>query len=141
MSKTNRIFTFLLAAILLISSLALPSNASLESDAETISPRWTNAGDLSITLKKVNGKIQIKIEVTGYTGTTFSSGEVALLKTSGTNTGLVKSWDRLYSNSRTFTFTDNSVTATSGTYKVNFSIKALRNGVGETISGTATLTV
>lgn len=141
MSKTSRIFTILLTVILVVSSITLPSSAAMTDDTDIVSPRYTNAHNVTVQLSKSNGKVVITIRVYGYTGTTFSSGEVALLKTSGSNTGLVKSWDRLYSNTATYVFTDNSTTATSGTYKVNFSIKALRNGVGETISGSDTLTV
>lgn len=141
MSKQKHIFIILLTVILVMSSITLPSSAAIKDDTETIKPLYTNVSDANIQLTKSNGKIVIVIRVTGKSGTTFSSGEIALLKTSGSNTGLVKSWDRLYSNTATYVFTDSSTTATSGTYKVNFSIKALRNGVGETISGSDTLTV
>lgn len=141
MSKNYRILTLLLTVLLITSGTILPSYAAITDVPETIVPFWTNASNVIVDLKKASGKVVITITVNGLSGTKFSSGEVALLKTSGTNTGLVKSWDRLYSNSATYVFTDSSTTATSGTYKVNFSIKALRNGVGETISGSDTLTV
>ena len=141
MSKFKKILTVILSAVLVMSHLVLPTSAAIKDDENIVQPMYTNASDVNVTLSKSNGKIVIKITVVGYSGTKFSSGEVALLKTSGSNTGLVKSWDRLYSNSATYVFTDSSTTATSGTYKVNFSIKALRNGVGETISGSDTLTV
>ena len=141
MSKIKRISTILLSVVLTISYLALPTSAAFDSSGDILHPMYTNVNNATISLDKINDKIVITIRVYGLSGTRFSSGEVALLKTSGTNTGLVQSWDRLSSSTTTFIFTDNSTTATSGTYKVNFSIKALRNGVGETISGSDTLTV
>lgn len=141
MSKRSRIITILLTVILVISSITLPSSAAIKDDGETVSPLYTNVVGVNVDLTKVNGKVVITININGKAGTVFSSGEVALLKTSGSNTGLVKSWDRLYSNSSTFVFTDNSTTATTGTYKVNLFIKSLNSGYGETITGSDTLTV
>lgn len=141
MSKIIRFCAILISATLILSSTVSPCFAAIKEDADIVSPMYNNVAGVSVNLSKSNGKVVITITVSGKSGTTFSSGEVALLKTSGSNTGLVKSWDRLYSNTATYVFTDSSTTATSGTYKVNFSIKALRNGVGETISGSDTLTV
>ena len=140
MSKNKRIFTILIVVLLILSSItALPSSAAIKDDTDIVSPMYDNVSGVSISLSKANGKIVISIKVTGKTGTTFSNGSVRLFKTSGSNTGLVTRWDRLSSSSSVFTFTDNSMTAESGSYKVNFSIKAVKNGVVESISTSDTV--
>lgn len=140
MSKNKRIFTILIVVLLILSSItALPSSAAIKDDTDIVSPMYDNVSGVSISLSKANGKIVISIKVTGKTGTTFSNGSVRLFKTSGSNTGLVARWDRLSSSSSVFTFTDNSMTAESGSYKVNFSIKAVKNGVVESISTSDTV--
>ena len=140
MSKSKRFFTILLTVLLILSSMTvLPTAAAIKDDSDIALPMYDNVSSVSIDLSKSNGKVVITIRVTGKTGTTFSNGSVRLLKTSGSNTGIVARWDRLSSSSSVFTFTDNSTTAESGSYQVNFSIKAVRNSVVESISTSDTV--
>lgn len=139
MSKIRKISTVILSVVIVLSYLTLPISAVLNTNQTLVQPRYTNASSVSVKLSKSNGKIVIKITVVGYSGTTFSNGNVSLYKTSGSNTGLVKSWTRLSSSSSIYIFSDNSTTAESGSYTVYFSIKAVRNGVVESISTSDTV--
>ena len=140
MSKTKRIFTTLITVLLILSSTAaLPTFATIKGDTDIVSPMYDNVNGVSIDLSKSNGKLVITIRVTGKSGTTFSNGSVRLFKTSGSDTGIITRWDRLSSSSSIFIFTDNSITATSDSYQVNFSIKAVRNGIVESISASDTI--
>ena len=139
MFKFKHFFTLILTAVIIVSNMGLPITAALKDDTDIVSPMYTNVQSVKVELTKSNGKVVITIKVTGYSDTTFSNGSVRLFKTSGSNTGLVTRWDRLSSSSSVFTFTDNSTTAESGSYQVNFSIKAVKNGVVESISTSDTV--
>ena len=139
MFKFKHFLTLILTAVIIVSNMSLPITAALKDDSDIVSPMYTNVQSVKVEVTKSSSKVVITIKVTGYSGTTFSNGSVRLLKTSGSNTGLVTRWDRLSSSSSVFTFTDNSTTAESGSYQVNFSIKAVKNGVVESISTSDTV--
>lgn len=137
--KAKKFFIAFLSVLLAVSMVTAPVCADgvdfgTASDDPGIEPRWQNTMATAAALDFDGSTIYISFSVTGYSGTTFSNGTVTLLKYSGDNVGVVKVWTGLSSNSNIFDFSDDSLTATSGTYRVHLSITATRNGVSETIT-------
>lgn len=138
--KTKKIFTAILSAVLAVSMIAAPVYANgIDARAVIvepgIEPQWQNVGATAAALSFNGSTISISFVVTAYSGTTFSSGTVFLIKLTGSDTGIIKKWSGLSSNTNYFSFDDNSQTVTStGTYRVLLLITATRNGVSETIT-------
>ncbi len=102
--------------------------------------RWTNVLTVSSSLTFSSGKANIYFRVVGRTGTTYTNGTVKLKKIVGGVETTVATWSGLSGSSKTFVFSDNTVSVTSGTYKATLVIYAVRNGVSEKIEAEATAT-
>ena len=102
--------------------------------------RWTNVSSVSSGLTFSSGKANISFRIFGKTGTTYTNGTVKLLKIVGGNETTVATWGGLSGTNKTFVFTDNTVSVTSGTYKTTLVIYAVRNGISEKIEADATAT-
>lgn len=141
LKKYRKFFSVVLICAVLMSMFITPlkaidvgmDNAEIQMDS-IVQPRWTNVYVTDITLGHNDGKIDISITMSGYSGTTFSNGTIVLQKVNGSSLSLIKTWRNLSSDSRDFEFTDNSKSYTSGTYRVAITITATRNGVSETIT-------
>ncbi len=128
-----------LTVTLLVSILSMPLNAVsigsvTQSSEYEIEPLWDNANAVRLTVDLSNSKIKLSITASGYAGTQFKNGTVTLEKISGSGCGTIKTWNNLSSNSNIFTFSDSSVSRTSGTYRLKISITAVRNGNEERIT-------
>ena len=134
MFKTKRkILSVILALVLTSLTMAQPISAAIV-DESIIEPQWQNATNMVLVVGVNTPQIQVKVTVTGRTGTTYHSGTAVLEKISGSNCGTVKIWTNISSNTPVLQFTDNTVTRTSGTYRLTFTVTTVRNGVSETIS-------
>ncbi|MBR7032078.1 MAG: hypothetical protein IKI03_00415 [Clostridia bacterium] len=102
--------------------------------------RWTNVNSVISSLDFDNGKADIYFEVRGKSGTTFNLGAVKLKKISGGTETDIIAWYGLNGTSSTFTFSNNTVSVTHGTYKAMLVIYAIRNGVWEKIEAEVTST-
>lgn len=137
--KIKKVFTTILSAMLAVSIIVAPvcangvdARAVVEPDIE---PQWQNTMATAAALSFNGSTISISFVVTAYSGTTFSNGTIFLIKLTGSDTGIIKKWSGLSSNTNYFSFDDNSQTVTSsGTYRVLLLITATRNGVSEQIT-------
>ena len=107
----------------------------------SIQPFWNNVRTVSLAFDCENSNIYISLKITGLAGTTFKNGVIKLEKIAGNDTGVKKTWTKLSSSKNIFSFIDESVPAQSGTYRVTYSIDAVRNGVTENINGTRDLKI
>lgn len=131
----NAILSASLAAVLAVSPVCANGiDAKAVVIEPEIEPQWKNVGATAATLDFDGSTIFIDFTVTAYSGTTFSDGVVGLFKLTGDDAGLVKRWTGLSASTPYFFFTDDSLTATKGTYRVQLSITATRNGVSEVIT-------
>ncbi len=137
-TKTRKIFTAILSLMLAVSMMAAPVysvgidyRAVVDPDIE---PQWQNTMATATTLTFDGTLVSIKSVITGYSGTTFSNGSVILTKLTGTGAGTQVKWTGLSSSTNIFKFSNKSITATSGMYRVNVRITATRNGVSEIIT-------
>ena len=113
---------------------------SEESSDATNHLRWSNVSGVSSGLTFSSGKANISFRVFGKTGTTYTNGTVKLKKIVGSVETTVATWSGLSGSTKTFAFSDNTVSVTSGTYKATLVIYAVRNGVSEKIEAEATAT-
>lgn len=137
--KSKKIFTAIMSAALVAVMLVSPVCANgIDARAVVvepgIEPQWKNTMATEAALDFDGSIIVIDFTVTAYLGTTFSNGTVALFKLTGEDSGLVKRWTGLSASTPYFLFSDDSLTATKGTYRVQLSITATRNGVSEVIT-------
>ena len=132
--KRNKIFSVIITVSLLLSLMTHTISAAYVDDGIVIQPQWQNVTNMVLILTLDNPEIYLKVTVTGLLGTTYQNGTVVLEKISGSNCGIVKRWSGISSSSNILTFTDNSATRTSGTYKLTFTATAIRNGISETVS-------
>lgn len=152
---SKKIIITLFAITLLVTSLVTPICAdgaaethfrlNPEEEMMAVIPgneiQWNNVSSARVTLVFTNtGKADISIRISGRAGTTFSNGTVKLEKINGNTTTTIATWRNLSSSSTTFTFNNDSVAVTSGTYKVSITIYAVRNGVSEKIETSKTST-
>lgn len=137
--KARKIFTAILSLVLAVSMIAAPVCANgidvravaLEPGIE---PQWKNVGAATVALGFDGSTIVISTVVTAYTGTTFSGGVVLLTKLTGEGAGTTTRWTGLSSSTNIFKFSNYSLTATRGLYRLNFRLIATRNGVSEVIN-------
>ncbi len=149
MSKIkNRSTAILLSFILLFTTLiqplqALQSSGQDEKGDDGVSPQsygiqplWENARTFSVTLDCSGTYIEIDVSATAQLGTTYRYGYVKLEKLSGYNIGLVKEWQLLSSSTNIFGFSDNSIKAETGKYKLTAKVQAVRFGVVDKLEDT-----
>ena len=132
--KNTKILSTALILILLSTLMTHPIYAATNYGEPLIEPQWKNTTGLNITLNVNNPQINLSIIATSYAGTTYNNGVAVLEKISGSNCGTVKTWTGISSNTSILSFSDNTVTRTSGTYRLTFTVTTVRNGVSETIS-------
>ena len=105
---------------------ALPNNDGIQ---------YVNVTEKKVEISAYNYLI-IDIELKALSGTAYYNGNVKITKITGSNTGVVANWTGLNSSSSTLTFYDDSITADYGTYVLEFSILAIRNGKMDVINET-----
>ena len=132
--KLNKIIAIALNLVLLFSFMTHPLYAATRQEETPIMPQWQNATNMILSVDLTSPQIKVSATVTGFLGTTYSNGSAVLEKISGSNCGTVKTWTNISSNTPVLQFTDNTVTRTSGTYRLTFTVTTVRNGVSETIS-------
>ena len=102
--------------------------------------RWTNVNQTTSSLTFESGKANIDFRIFGKTGTTYTNGTAKLVKIVGGNETPVATWSGLSGTSKTYVFSSNSVSVTSGTYKATLVIYAARYGLYEKIELEVTAT-
>lgn len=139
--KTNKILSAIIILTMIFSMAVQPLYAVGSAEINAVGnpgaePYWTNVATVNLTLSLKNPQININISATGRLGTTYKNGKVVLEKISGSDCGPVKEWTGISSNSAVLQFNDTSVTRTKGTYRLTFTVTAVRNGVSEDITQT-----
>ena len=102
--------------------------------------RWTNITHTFSSLSFENGKAVIDFIITGKTGTTYTNGQVKLVKINGSTETSVATWSGLSGTGPNYEFYNDHVSVTSGTYKVTLVIYAARYGLYEKIELSSTAT-
>lgn len=125
----KRLAALMLALIVMSASITVPVSA-LEVEETQVQPRWQHVTSVGLILNVESNPIYISVSVAGATGTTYSNGTVRLLR-DGVQ---IAKWTGLSATTPFFNFSNNSITRRSGSYELQFSIVATRNGVSETIS-------
>ncbi len=150
MSNIKSKFIAIVLSIATLSSIAvLPFYAidNIESNSNTeivlnesgITPYWDNARMVTLTFDRANSNFLVKLTITGREGTTYKNGTISITCLTLPLAPIL--FTGLSGSSSLFSFVDNSKPATvSGTYRVSFSIDAVRNGVTEKISDYKDLT-
>ena len=102
--------------------------------------RWTNITDTDKYLYFSNGKAVISFRIYGKTGTTYTNGQVKLVKINGSTETTVATWSGLSGTGPDYEFYNDHVSVTSGTYKATLVIYAARYGLYEKIELSKTAT-
>ena len=148
MSEIKRKSLLIFLSIMLLAAMFIQPLQALEelSCTETaanpnnsgIDLQWQNAESFTITLDCSDSTAYIHATIVSVKGTTYKNGTVTLEKISGSNCGVKKTWNNLSGTSRIFSFHDESVSLSSGTYKLTVTIDTVRNGSSETITASKT---
>ena len=152
MSKIRSKFMAAFLSVAMLSTIAVcPIQAAESSNQEdhieiilnengsSIVPYWNNVNTVTLTFDRANSNFLVSITVAGRSGTTYKNGTVSITCLTLPLAPIL--FTGLKGSSSLFTFTDNSKPASlSGTYRVSFSIDAVRNGASETITGSKDLT-
>lgn len=152
MSKTRSKFIAAFLGIAMFSSVAVcPMQAAESSNQEDhveiilnnnetgITPYWNNVNRATLAFSRANSNFLVSLTITGREGTTYKNGTITITCLTLPLAPIL--FTGLSGSSSLFTFTDNSKPATlSGTYRVSYSIEAVRGGVSETISDYRDLT-
>ena len=111
----------------------------LNNNETGITPYWDNVNRATLSFSRANSNFLVSLSITGRSGTTYKNGTITI--TCLTLPLAPIFFTGLSGSSSSFTFVDNSKPATvSGTYRVSYSIDAVRNGISETISDYRDLT-
>ena len=132
----KRVSAVLISLTMILSVTCLFASADEETpELNPIPEEYQNVSDPEFYISVINGnKLYIDILITGQSGTTFTNGWIAVVKTNGMDRGEKMRWSNLSSSTNTFSFTDSSVTLVSGgEYKVTLWIYDVKNGNSELI--------
>lgn len=152
MSKIRSKFITAFLSIAMLSSIAVcPMYASESSNQEDhieillnendseIVPYWNNVSSVSLVFDRANSNFLVSLRISGRVGTTYKNGTISITCLTLPLAPIL--FTGLSGSTSVFSFKDNSKPATlSGTYRVSFSIDAVRDGVTEKISDYKDLT-
>lgn len=111
----------------------------LNENESGIVPYWDNVNRATLSFSRANSNFLVSLSITGRSGTTYKNGTITITCLTLPLAPIL--FTGLSGSSSSFTFVDNSKPATlSGTYRVSYSIDAVRDGVSETISDYRDLT-
>lgn len=114
-------------------SAAVTDNTSTE-DTNKL-PEFYNIAGVIINVKFGQPKLFISVTIGGYYSTTYTDGKIKLEKLNGADTVTVKEWTNLSSSGYLFKFTDESVIASPGKYRLSISVTTIKDGIREVVSG------
>ena len=83
--------------------------------------QWQYVNTIAISLNVSNSKFLITVSSTADSGCTYKNGILSFRKLDGDDAGLIQTWLKLSSNTRVFSFNDNSIPYAPGTYRITFS--------------------
>jgi len=136
--KTNKFLSAVLVVIfvatLMTNSAFAMNNNETATTNSGIQPRWANVLTTTLFLDLEGSLIDVGVTMAGPTGTIYTNGTLVLEKISGSNCGVVETWEDLSASTPYFRFDDTSEDPTSGTYRLTITIDTERNGVFETIT-------
>lgn len=152
MSKVRSKFIAALLSIAMLSSIAVCPMYAVESSNQEdhieivlsenesgIVPYWNNVSSTTLIFDRANSNFLVRLRISGREGTTYKNGTITITCLTLPLAPIL--FTGLSGSSSLFSFVDNSKPATvSGTYRVSFSIDAVRNGVTEKISDYKDLT-
>lgn len=129
LKKCISLLLALTAATLLIAHPIETVNAVAIEETQ-VQPRWMHVNSIVLTLDVTTSPLYFAITVAGAMGTTYSNGTIRLLR-DGVQ---IAKWTGLSATTPFFSFSNEDITRYSGTYELQFSITATRNGTSETVS-------
>lgn len=128
----KKILNFALVLVLVISvSVQQSSAASMDSK---ITPRWNNVSNVDITLVNVGNALYLSVSILGEESSTLNGISIGLFKMTKPNQGTVAQWTNMYSNTRSFSFSQTVDAEPSGGYRVIVRFNAVKNGVSEAVN-------
>lgn len=134
MNKYAKRFIAMVLLLSIFCIYAVQPVGATQTQETAIQPRWTNVHSISLTLDVETSPLYLAVTVVSYNGTTYSNGTIKLLR----NGVQVAKWTGLSATTSYFLFSNEDITRYSGTYELQFSITATRNGVSETVSHSKT---
>ncbi len=128
---TKKIISLSLTIVMMLCCIALPASAAVI-DEETVSPMYTYASKVTSTIKIVSKVATCISQVSGKTGVTKIVITQRLQRLEGTSWVNIQSWTKTV-NSDYATFTNQSGTLVSDTYRTRTIAKVYSGTAYETI--------
>ena len=135
LKHVKRLSAFILAAIL-VCMASVPVFAETADDP--VIYRWQHVKKVSWSKTSSGNKITLYATITGYSGTTYSSGSIKVRNSSGT---LIAQATGISSSSNSFTAQCSFTKPAAGTYTATLTITATRSGTSEIVTSTYTFSV